>query len=488
MRWSVFPSSLRIRLWMWAGLPLFVIAALLVFAARWQALDTASTVQDGALAASVGVIAGAIQWSGDNAIRAEVPAAAIEMFASAQRDSVAYRIEERGKRLIAGAPDFVLPDDLSGTPLYFDTTIRGRPMRAAALIRTLYDNGHAREVVVAVAKTTRSHAALAASMWRTYVVSIVAMCFTANALLFVACAYELRALRGFRRREPNDPAPDMFVQDASAFPMEVRPLVHAFNAAVEQSAQHHASQRQFVSDAAHQLRTPLALLDTQIALARRQGMPGGLMAVFSAIEGSTRTMRDLTHRLLMLAQAEAAPASRFREPVDLMNVVTRVLESEADLAFARDIDLGADVACSAWVAGDEVLLSALLSNLVDNALKYVQRGGRVTVALSQAHARAYLSVIDNGPGIARASVERVFERFYRERHDVEGSGLGLPIVREIAARHGATVCLGVGEADTGLSVVVDFPALHTTQPQPYRVEGALQGGDAYRLRQRGGAP
>jgi two-component system sensor histidine kinase TctE len=154
--------------------------------------------------------------------------------------------------------------------------------------------------------------------------------------------------------------------------------------------------------------------------------------------------QDVTDKLLLLAQAESAHSSLFHERVDMASVVSGAFEELAVIAQQRQIDLGADLGEDLGVTGKESLLSALMMNLVDNAIRYTQVGGNVTVACRREEEEIVLEVIDNGPGIAAEARSCVFERFYRATTHGEGTGLGLSIVKEIAQSHGGTVKLAPG--------------------------------------------
>jgi two-component system sensor histidine kinase TctE len=225
------------------------------------------------------------------------------------------------------------------------------------------------------------------------------------------------------------------------------------------------------------LRTPLALQASQIEYARhvRAGLEksesqcsasADLDAVWSAMQASNRRLTDLTNKLLLLAQAEHDDAQTRLEPVDLVVCARRCIEQLAAIADRSCIDMGLDVdvavdADALQVMAQPALLEALVSNILDNALRYIQKGGRVTLGLQKKGDFVVLTVEDNGPGIPAESRERVFDRFYRLANDTEGTGLGLAIVQEIAQAFGAAVMLGVNPAlGTGLMVTVTFPVVH----------------------------
>ncbi len=165
----------------------------------------------------------------------------------------------------------------------------------------------------------------------------------------------------------------------------------------------------------------------------------------------------MTNQLLLLAQAESSPSGRTPLRVDVAAVVSRVLEELVVAAQRRQIDLGAEFSGTVSVPGSETLLTALVTNLVDNAIRYTQKGGRVTALCREEGDEVVLQVVDNGPGIPAEVRAHVFERFYRGATDIEGTGLGLSIVREIAHSHGGTVALRPHAEHVGLVVTVRLP-------------------------------
>jgi two-component system sensor histidine kinase TctE len=245
---------------------------------------------------------------------------------------------------------------------------------------------------------------------------------------------ELRAK--IRDRVPGDLSP---IDPANA-PEEVRPFIDSINELMTRLEASMRSQQRFVADAAHQMRTPLAGLKTQAELALRQHDAKGIEHAMRQIAfGADRASR-LVNQLLALAQADNH-ARPLTAPLDLGALARETAREWVPQAMERRIDLGfegAGVPCI--LSGNATLLRELISNLLDNAIRYTPDGGRVTLRVADAGRGIELSVEDDGIGIAPAERELVFERFYRVLGtDSEGSGLGLAIVREIAAAHGGSV-------------------------------------------------
>ena len=287
------------------------------------------------------------------------------------------------------------------------------------------------------------------------------------------------------RRSPRD----LSAIDEAASPAEVRPLVRSLNRLFTLVNAQAESQRRFVADAAHQLRTPLAGLQAQVeawALLARSGVKtaehpqngvqkqpqrhdGKALAAITLgaseiekLRDATRRTSQLAHQLLALSRADARSLdAQAMQRVDLQDLCENLLEMYLDASTGKGIDLGLE-AQPVHVSGHGWLLRELLSNLVDNAIKYTPAGGSVTIRCgtrlrSAEGAGAFLQVEDDGPGVPPAERARVLQRFYRvPGTEGEGTGLGLPIADEIARAHGATLVLDVGPSGRGLRVTLLF--------------------------------
>ena len=264
-------------------------------------------------------------------------------------------------------------------------------------------------------------------------------------------------------------------------PEEVAPLVGSLNRLLVDLAAARDAQRAFIADAAHELRTPLTALQLQLQVVERADDPQSRTLALDALRAGLLRASRLVQQLLALARAEPdtpaaagnvdAPMAGSMTPVDLDELAREAIALHVQLAHDRDIDLGFDGTIAAQphpaaryvVRADRDALFTLLGNLIDNALRYTSRGGRVDVALDRTDREIVLSVRDDGPGISAAERERVFDRFHRgeaarSAGDTRGSGLGLAIVRRIADRHRARIELDNGRDDRGLRVRVFFPS------------------------------
>jgi len=277
-------------------------------------------------------------------------------------------------------------------------------------------------------------------------------------LVCVGLTFELRHLMALTK-DVRDRAPSELVPLRSAhLQSELRPIVDAINQCIARIERQTAMQRRFISHAAHQLRTPLTLLGAQLQYARRHDDLATVKETLSAMHKSNGALVSLTNQLLLLAQAETADYSHFEgERVDLREVATTVIEELALLAERREIELSAQLADNTFLLGNARLLSVLVFNLIDNAIRYTPPSGHVSLLIERRDKSILLLVTDDGPGIPADVRDRVFEPFFRASAE-EGSGLGLAIVREIVRAHRAQIRMDDGPGGKGLAVHIEFSA------------------------------
>jgi len=246
-------------------------------------------------------------------------------------------------------------------------------------------------------------------------------------------------------------------------PIEVAPFVTALNELLRRLRQQMAKQQQFVADAAHELRTPLAALQLQLDLAQAAEGETEREAALKRLRTGLERLIHLTRQLLTMARSDPQPATLAPETASLSEVVLDVMGQLWPLAKAKDIDFGGEVAGRLFVRGDAEALRIMISNIMDNAIRYTGNGGRVDVNLRREQDQLVFEVTDTGPGIPVGERERVFDRFYRgSNQSVEGSGLGLAIVKSIAERHRALIRVQEGPAGQGVHFSVCFEASEGT--------------------------
>ena len=259
--------------------------------------------------------------------------------------------------------------------------------------------------------------------------------------------------RAVAKRRPDAMTP----LNERMLPVELQPLAASLNDLLARLDAALAAQRRFTADAAHELRTPLAALKLQLDLARRaQDMPERT-AAYDDLDAGVSRASHLVDQLLTLARVEPEALAARAADVDLSALAKESIVSRAALAAAKGVDLGLAKDQHAVVRGDAATLATLLSNLLDNALRYTPHGGRVDVSIETDADHAVLTVADTGPGIPREERERVLDRFYRGASASEpGSGLGLSIVKRIADAHHAALELDAPAQGSGLVVRIKF--------------------------------
>ena len=470
--------SLRARLALWLLLPLAVLVALCGWFAHEHAEDAADYVQDHDLLSSAKILADRLIWE-DGDVHASVPPSALSLFMSPAHDHVYLSVTDAQGQLLAGQPDFPRPQPLqlrgSDHAQWYDAVWQDAPIRAVITRRAMYDVAGAREITITVGKTTHSRDAMVQTLWwptMEYLLWALAVAVLVSA---TALTLELRPLLRMARQLAQRPAQDMdFHLDPRPLHQELRPLADTVNQFARTLRAQVARQRQFISDAAHQLRTPLAIQSHTLEQALGQ-TPDELAqrsvaerrAVLQRLQRSNQQLVNVTHQLLVLAQAEQ-PTVQAAAAIDLQAVCLQALENFAPAAEHKSIDLGwegpAGAQHSCTLHRASALLPELVANLLDNAIRYTPAGGQVTLGLQADQHDLTLWVEDNGPGIPLQSRDQVFERFYRIATDTQGTGLGLAIVQEVARTCHAHITLDTATQTPttpqrpGLRVSVRFPA------------------------------
>lgn len=255
-------------------------------------------------------------------------------------------------------------------------------------------------------------------------------------------------------------------------PAEVRPFVVAINRLLARVEQAMETQRRFVADAAHELRSPLTALSLQAERLDQADMSDLARERLTTLRRGIERGRNLLDQLLTLAKAQAA-FDRPKSSVSAQHVYRRVLQDLMPLAEAKHIDIGVEGEQDAQLWVNELDVIAVVKNLVDNAIRYTPDGGRVDLSVTMGEDRAILRIQDSGPGIQVAERERVFDPFYRTLgSDQVGSGLGLSIVKAVTDRIGAEIQLGFADEvrHSGLYVCVLVPVAKPLQGAPQKTE------------------
>ncbi|WP_066734521.1 sensor histidine kinase [Cupriavidus sp. D384] len=483
-------ARLPVRLWLRGSLRRQLLILLVPALALMMGVDTwftygtlrdaANTAYDRSLYGSIRTIDNAIGMAGES-VQLTLPDAAMEMFETAAQTHVFYRVSmERGGSIetVTGYDDLPLPKGalVNNVPRFNDAVYHGDPVRVATMARPIYRPDANMRVIIQVAETAEPRAALIGNVWRSALLRDIALIVLSAVILVGGITYVLKPLQrvrdDVRARSPDDLAPLAF----DVVPVEVRPLVDAVNLHVSRSEAMAQSQAQFIADAAHQLRTPLAILKTQAEFAQRQLQmrhdEPAREAAAEAVGGIVTQLEQaarLTNQLLALARVrqpgrDGAAQDDEAGVIDAVTVAEHVALDYLPLARGKQQDFGWErpAALTLPVRADAALLREALANLVHNAIQYSGRGSRITLSAAQRDGRALLVVEDDGPGIPENEREKVFARFYRRVENTEpGSGLGLAITREMAARFGGKVTLRDATQGRGLRAELSFALADT---------------------------
>lgn len=454
-----FSQSLRGRLLAWLLIATVVMGVLALIDTWRDAVRTAETVSDRVLAGSALAIAERVVVAEDGSLEVDIPYVALEMLTSAAQDRVFYRVDGPPGTFITGYQELPVVGAPDGPATAFaDDTFRGEAIRVATLQRSASTGIRSVPFAVTVAETTIARRQLSEAILLHSALRLLMMIAGAGAIVWIAVTVSLRPLHrlgeAIAERNPDDLHP---IDEAA--PSEVEGLVETVNTFMARLGAALKALRQFAGNASHQLRTPLAVVRTQLALASRAASLGEAReAVRKADDAVARAERILA-QLLTLARLDAAATGgqQARGVIDLTDTARQVTAEHVPAAAEAGIDLGFEGAGETPVLAEPLLIGELLRNLIENAIAYAGRGAEVTVRCTREAGRARLEVEDNGPGIAPERRGAMLTRFVRdERPGSTGTGLGLPIVEEIASLYGGAVTLEAGAGGQGLKVSVIF--------------------------------
>jgi len=455
-------NSLTTRLVVALAGPLVALALVLGLGGAWLIHGVVERSGDRVLAGSVGAIAETLALE-DGELTLDLPPAAFGMLENPEHDNVYYAIRHQG-RLVTGYPDLPFPEEVPprDTVAFRYAEHRGQEVRVAAVSRRIPRLKGT--VVVQVAETLQARRALRARMVLGLVVLEAVLILGAALTARPALRWGLRPLASTRakveakaRAAPVELTPLPLV----LVPPEIRSFVEAVNALLSRLSESTERMRRFTGDASHQMRTPLAVLRTHLALAMREDVSAEERATaLVEVVGATQSLERLLTQLLALARAEERGTLPVSQRVDLNAVAAQVTADFVPQALRADVEVhfeGHEPGLP--IRADPVLVREVTGNLLDNAIRYHRRGGQVTVRVAHRDGDCWLEVEDNGPGIPKEQRERVFQRFHRLPRDQaqSGSGLGLSIVRSLANHMDAEVVLRDGRGGVGLTAAVRFP-------------------------------
>jgi two-component system sensor histidine kinase TctE len=386
----------------------------------------------------------------DNNLNLQLPAIAEKVLLVDGYDNLYYEVIDPSGKTIAGNVELPRPiRPFEDGKLYYDGKLNGKAVRVAALLSER--NGIS--FIVLSAETELKRDWLAGE--------IVLAMLVPEGLLIIAAVFMIRrsvrhglaSIQPLRDELVRRTHADLSLLPLKNIPEEIYPIFTEVNELLARLSKALDVNRRFIADASHQLRTPIAALQAEAEMALRSPNPGESL---KRIVAGTRRITHLAHQLLTLSRLE--PQHIYSPTiVDLAELSRNVAERWMPLALERNIDLGFELT-PAKVIGDPLWLEELVNNLIDNAIRYTPHGGIVTVRCGNTADLTVWEIEDSGPGIPNEEHERIFERFYRlDTTGVDGCGLGLAIVREIANNHNASITIAKGSNLGGALIRVSFP-------------------------------
>ena len=451
--------SLRLSLMAWLAGPVMLVLAASAWLSYATARHQAMLIMERDLVSSARMIAEQVRFR-DGSVGVIIPPAALEIFATDAHDEVAYAVFNGKGVLIAGFPGLTphkLPAGSVGMAT-FDTQFRTENMHAVTLRQPVITPDGTVNASVTVGETLRARDALVRSFWLRGFAEQAALVLAAAASIWVGISIELRPILRLRRAVLERPAQSVEPLDPGPLQQELRPLVEALNAHMARLGAYLDRQQRFLDSAAHQMRTPLAVLKTQLGVARRSGTEAQLREVLETVDEGVSSMTRVTNQLLTLGRVEHERARPVAAAVDLRALLRGVIAENAPRALDAGVELVLDAEAPCVVAANELLVREMVLNLVDNAIKYAGKGATVTVSAGPAGDMARLVVEDTGLGISGEERARLLSRFSRGRNaQGGGSGLGLTIVAEIAEMSRGRVELPEPDGEGGFVFAVSLP-------------------------------
>lgn len=433
--------SLHRQLLLWLLLPQIVLWGVAAFGAYRVASRHADELVDASLLQAARALARQIRPTASG-LFVDLPPSAQDILAADPEDRVMYMVSSPPGQLLLGDARMPAPPGSPrlNEPVFFDAAVP-EAMRVVSLDLHLGAAGAADSLLrVQIARSSAPRDLLARRMLLDTALPLSLLIALMTAGVWAGIRRGLRPLAELQAQMQGRRADALDPVQLQAAPPEVGALAGAVNELLAQVQQNLAAQRRFISDAAHQLRTPLAGLKSQTELALKEVSDPALRQRLQRVHDSALRGARLVSQLLVLARAEPeAQAAQGWEAVDCGQLVQEVVAEQVPRALAAGGDLGVDLPDQRLqVQGVAPLLREALLNLVDNALRYAGPGATITVRLRRVGDDLWLDVEDNGPGLPPELRERAFERFVRGSAHGEGCGLGLAIVREIVERHGGS--------------------------------------------------
>jgi two-component system sensor histidine kinase TctE len=454
--------SLQRKLLAWLLGPLLILLVLDTAFTYWSSVNYSNLAHDRSLHEIAREVVLHVKPNGSGPMLDLSPAAERILLVD-QDDRVFYKVTSGQGAVIGGDPQLPAPRGLpaeSDKPVFYGDTLHGLPVRVIASRMSFGEGSASGTVLVQVAETLNKRNRLARDILASVVIPQLLLIVMATLAVYIGVSRGLAPLGRLERAVSHRSHLDLSPVDVRDVPGEVRPLVDEVNELMTRLGKTLDFQNRFIADAAHQLKTPVAGLKTQIELALREPDPERARHSLAQLYVSADRLSRLVRQLLTLARNEPGAMDALQlKALDLNAFALEISMEWAPQAIKNGVDLGFEGSEAVVISAEPDRLRELINNLIDNAVRYSRQGGRVTVAVSRAEdGQGLLSISDDGPSIPPEERTRIFERFHRLLGGhTEGSGLGLAIVSEIASLHGARITLEEDRDGIGNTFSVIFP-------------------------------
>ncbi len=452
-------SSLQKHLLFWLLPPIFLLTSIWVVSTYFIVLHFANQAYDHELEDTVLTVAGQVQKNHD-IYSIELSPAARQMLEFDEFDLVYFSVSGPKGNILIG--NHVLPRHFSNPVSnmhFYDITIDGQSLRLGEYAIYSVD-GTSEKLLVQVAETTRKRVKMARTALLSMIIPQLAFIVGIAWLVWFGVGRGISPLSRISESLSKRTHEDLSPLDTTGLPTEVHKQVTVINDLMLRLGQIIQARRRFIADATHQLRTPITVLRTQVELASRTQDPKIMASIIHQMDAATARLSRLANQLLSLSRAEAGPDQLLTtEHLDLQEVIQEAVATMVPFAMEKNIDISlSGDSQQIDVCGDRHLLAEMFVNLVDNGIRYTHRDGKVRVSVRSINGYVKISITDTGPGIPVDEREKVLERFYRgETTNIEGTGLGLPIAREIALLHSGRIILNASSTGSGLVVTIEIP-------------------------------
>ena len=382
---------------------------------------------------------------------------ALEFIDDVSKDQIFYKVSGPDNAYITGF------EDLPATPQselqqqgnlnYYNAIYSGLPVRMVSLRRNFNTGILLGEAVIQVAMTRLDRDKLIKEMMNDAALRLLLLILVAVITIWFAVHNALKPLTAIQREISSRSDEDLEPIESPA-PREIQPVINEMNNLLKRLNASINALRRFIGDASHQLRTPLAALQTQIELAMRETNPEVFRDAISDVQKNTYRTSRLANQLLSQARTNELKKS----DVKIKELAEKVTREFVPVALEKNIDLGFEGSDELSLRADKLLISEVLKNLIDNAIGYSPANTAITVRVYIRENKIIIEVEDQGFGIPESELDRVFERFYRTSGtQVDGCGLGLAIVKDIVESHSGKIELINRTENKGLTARVSLP-------------------------------